>query len=209
LPAAFYYKTFMWPRSAWHRWYEPVIRRAAGLGRATSAPDPDRYAQRFAHCDVLVVGAGAAGLAAALAGVSVRCTGHALRRAARTWWLAARRHAATIDGQPAQRWLSAAIATLATRPNVTLLNRTTAFGYFPHNLVGSLRAPHGPSGGAPAAHRANASGRSGPARSCLRPARSSGRSYSRATTARASCSRPPARRICTATVSASARASSS
>jgi sarcosine oxidase subunit alpha len=58
MPAAFYYKTFMWPRSAWHRWYEPVIRRAAGLGRAPSAPDPDRYAQRFAHCDVLVVGAG-------------------------------------------------------------------------------------------------------------------------------------------------------
>jgi sarcosine oxidase subunit alpha len=62
MPAAFYYKTFMWPRSAWHRWYEPAIRRAAGLGRAPSAPDPDRYAQRFAHCDVLVIGAGPAGL---------------------------------------------------------------------------------------------------------------------------------------------------
>ena len=67
LPAAFYYKTFMWPRSAWHRWYEPAIRRAAGLGRSPSVPDPDRYAQRYAHCDVLVVGAGPAGLAAALA----------------------------------------------------------------------------------------------------------------------------------------------
>ena len=54
IPAAFYYKTFMWPRSAWFSVYEPAIRRAAGLGEAPSAPDPDRYSQRFAHCDVLV-----------------------------------------------------------------------------------------------------------------------------------------------------------
>ena len=66
LPSAFYYKTFMWPRAAWHKLYEPVIRRAAGLGESPTLPDPDRYSQRFAHCDVLVVGAGPAGLAAAL-----------------------------------------------------------------------------------------------------------------------------------------------
>ncbi len=66
IPAGFYYKTFMWPRKAWHRWYEPRIRAAAGLGRAPALADPDNYAQRFAHCDVLVVGAGPAGLAAAL-----------------------------------------------------------------------------------------------------------------------------------------------
>ena len=57
-PAGFYYKTFMWPRAAWTALYEPLIRRAAGLGRAPAQPDPDRYTQRFAHCDVLVVGAG-------------------------------------------------------------------------------------------------------------------------------------------------------
>ena len=66
LPAAFYYKTFMWPKAAWHKLYEPFIRRAAGLGEPPTQPDPDRYAQRYAHCDVLVVGAGPAGLAAAL-----------------------------------------------------------------------------------------------------------------------------------------------
>ena len=66
LPAGFYYKTFMWPRKAWHRLYEPAIRDAAGLGRAPTAADPDRYAQRYAHCDVLVIGAGPTGLAATL-----------------------------------------------------------------------------------------------------------------------------------------------
>src|SRR5580658_103049 len=66
-PAGFYYKTFMWPKKAWKALYEPVIRRAAGLGRAPVHADPDRYAQRYAHCEVLVVGAGPAGIAAALA----------------------------------------------------------------------------------------------------------------------------------------------
>src|SRR3546814_19748548 len=58
LPAGFYYKTFMWPRRAWVAVYEPRIRAVAGLGVAPDAPDPDRYAQRYAHCEVLVVGAG-------------------------------------------------------------------------------------------------------------------------------------------------------
>src|SRR5271169_5775421 len=66
-PSGFYYKTFMWPRSAWKSLYEPIIRRAAGMGVAPTLPDPDRYAQCYAHCDVLIVGAGPAGIAAALA----------------------------------------------------------------------------------------------------------------------------------------------
>ncbi|HET6803765.1 MAG TPA: 2Fe-2S iron-sulfur cluster-binding protein, partial [Casimicrobiaceae bacterium] len=68
LPAGFYYKTFMWPPTprAWLR-YEHLIRRAAGMGRASSMADPDVYQHQFAHCDVLVVGGGAAGRAAARA----------------------------------------------------------------------------------------------------------------------------------------------
>jgi sarcosine oxidase subunit alpha len=65
--AGFYYKTFMWPKAAWKKIYEPVIRAAAGLGVAPSEPDPDHYSNHFAHCDVLVIGGGAAGLSAALA----------------------------------------------------------------------------------------------------------------------------------------------
>ncbi len=70
LPAGFYYKTFMGPQRfgahAWKRLYEPLIRRAAGLGVAPRQPDPDQYGNIFAHCDVLVVGAGPADFAAAL-----------------------------------------------------------------------------------------------------------------------------------------------
>ena len=65
--AGFYYKTFMWPASFWEKVYEPLIRRAAGLGRASTQEDPDAYEKAFLHCDVLIVGGGPAGLMAALA----------------------------------------------------------------------------------------------------------------------------------------------
>jgi sarcosine oxidase subunit alpha len=137
IPAGFYYKTFMWPRRAWRSLYEPRIRAAAGLGRAPILPDPDRYAGRYAHCDVLIVGAGPAGLAAAAAAAATGARvmvcdeqnefgGSLLSDGART--------ASGIDGRTGARWLSDTLAELAAR-QVTLLPRTTAFGYFPHNLV--------------------------------------------------------------------------
>src|SRR5262245_29609591 len=69
LGAGFYYKTFMWPAAFWERIYEPLIRRAAGLGRASGLADPDHYEHANAACDVLVIGSGPAGLTAALAAV--------------------------------------------------------------------------------------------------------------------------------------------
>src|SRR5499427_9075703 len=65
-PAGFYYKTLMSPARAWPT-YESIIRRAAGIGTHVPHPDPDRYERCFAHCDVLVVGGGAAGIMAATA----------------------------------------------------------------------------------------------------------------------------------------------
>ena len=67
LAAGFYYKTFMWPAALWEKLYEPVIRRAAGLGALSGADDPSRYDKGYRHCDLLVIGSGVAGLMAALA----------------------------------------------------------------------------------------------------------------------------------------------
>ena len=135
-PAGFYYKTFMWPRFAWHRWYEPRIRAAAGLGRAPVGADPDSYAQRFAHCDVLVVGAGAAGLAAAEAAARSGARVMLCDEQAEMGGGLLDEPGAMIDEVDSAAWLKATVGRLSSRANVTLLPRTTAFGYFPHNMLG-------------------------------------------------------------------------
>jgi sarcosine oxidase, subunit alpha len=139
IPAGFYYKTFMWPRRAWHSLYEPRIRAAAGLGRAPTEADPDRYAARYAHCDVLIVGAGPAGLAAATAAAAsgarvMLCDEQ--NEFGGSLLADDPREAAAIEGRPAPQWLRETLAALASNARVTLLPRTTAFGYFPHNLLG-------------------------------------------------------------------------
>ena len=135
-PAGFYYKTFMWPRKAWKALYEPMIRRAAGLGRAPTEADPDRYAQRYAHCEVLVVGAGPAGIAAALAAAESGARVILCDETAEFGGSLLAETTARIDGQAALAWVQQSIAALANNSRVTLLARTTAFGYFPHNLIG-------------------------------------------------------------------------
>lgn len=132
-PAGFYYKTFMWPARLWPS-YERVIRNAAGMGVATRQDDPDRYEKRFACCDVLVVGAGAAGLAAA---------GVAMRAGAKVFLVDENAslggsllgQGTHIDKIPATQWAHDMAASLSTNSRVTVLPRTTAFGYYDHNMV--------------------------------------------------------------------------
>lgn len=136
LPAGFYYKTFMWPGSAWMT-YERYIRRAAGLGRAPEAADPDCYDKHFDHCDVLVIGGGPAGIAAALAAGS---TG------ARVLLVEERSvigggigsgigSGGTLEGLPPDAWLARSLRTLGGMPEVRLRTRTTAVGCYDHNLI--------------------------------------------------------------------------
>jgi len=136
LTAGFYYKTFMWPKGAWKAIYEPIVRRAAGLGRAPEKPDADRYTQVYAHCDVLVVGAGPSGLAAALAAASSGAKVIVCDEQLEMGGSLLSETAAVIDGKTATDWLAGAISELAAMPNVTLMPRTTAFGWYPHNLLG-------------------------------------------------------------------------
>ncbi len=138
--AGFYYKTFMGPAALknqrlWPRLFEPAIRRAAGLGTAASVPDPDGYANRFAHCDVLVVGAGPAGIAAALAAGQAGARVILCDEGAEPGGSLLADPAVTLDGQPAAVWLAKAVGDLAAMPNVRVLPRTQAFGYYNHNFV--------------------------------------------------------------------------
>lgn len=131
--AGFYYKTFMRPKALWHT-FERFIRRSAGFGIAPTLPDPDSYEHRNAHCDVLIAGAGPAGLAAAIAagrsgarviladeqsefgGALLSCTEE-------------------ISGQPAATWLAETHRELTSLANVTMLPRATVFGYYDHNFL--------------------------------------------------------------------------
>ncbi|MCX7303120.1 MAG: sarcosine oxidase subunit alpha [Hyphomicrobiales bacterium] len=134
--AGFYYKTFMWPKAAWKHLYEPKIRAAAGLGVAPDQPDPDHYASRFAHCEVLVLGGGAAGIAAALAAAETGVRVILADEQAEFGGALRFESGARIDGQDGWAWTLASIAKLAAMDNVQLLSRTTAFGYYAQNFVG-------------------------------------------------------------------------
>ncbi|MEL7048686.1 MAG: 2Fe-2S iron-sulfur cluster-binding protein, partial [Pseudomonadota bacterium] len=127
LAAGFYYKTFMWPASFWEKLYEPVIRHAAGLGRASREPDPDSYEKAWAHCDVLIIGSGPTGLMAALsagrAGARVILTDADFRLGGR---LNSEKH--NLDGETSAQWAKTVIDELESMSNVRIMVRTTVFG---------------------------------------------------------------------------------
>ena len=133
-PAGFYYKTFMWPKSFWYKIYEPIIRKAAGLGVAPLKPDPDRYEHKFEYCDILIVGSGPSGLASALAaaknGAQVilaedkpRFGGSLLT------------DEVTIGNKKGKDWADESIEELKSMPNVIVKNRSQVFGYYDHNMM--------------------------------------------------------------------------
>jgi sarcosine oxidase subunit alpha len=135
LVAGFYYKTFMWPPALWEKLYEPAIRRAAGLGRASLEADPDSYEKVHAFCDVLIIGGGAAGLAAA------RVAGRAGARVMpcdEDFLLGGRLNGdrRAIDGIGGREWVSQVEAELAAMPDVRILRRTTVFGAYDDGLSG-------------------------------------------------------------------------
>ncbi|WP_428426352.1 sarcosine oxidase subunit alpha family protein [Pararhizobium sp.] len=139
LSAGFYYKTFMWPAAFWEKVYEPIIRKAAGLGRATYQPDPDSYEKCWAHCDLLVIGAGPAGLAAALtagrAGARVILADEGFEPGGSLL-----SETAPIGGKSASDLLAQTLAELADLPNVRIFSRTTVFGWYDGNVFGAVES---------------------------------------------------------------------
>ncbi len=135
--AGFYYKTFMWPRSFWEKLYEPAIRRAAGLGSLSRQHNDEAYEKVWAHCDLLVIGAGPAGLMAALtagrAGASVILADEDSRMGGRL--LA---EVEEVGGKPGPLWVDEVLAELAALPNVRLMPRTTVTGAYDHGTYGAL-----------------------------------------------------------------------
>jgi sarcosine oxidase, subunit alpha len=150
LPAGFYYKTFIHPRPFWKHVFEPVIRRSAGLGKAPTQGDADRYEQAYAFCDVLVIGAGVAGLLAARAAADAGQRVILLEQAP-TLGGRAPVDDAGVQGQPVDAWLSAIEADLAARDNLTIRTRTTGFGVYDHGyvLADERVADHTPGDGRP------------------------------------------------------------
>lgn len=134
LAAGFYYKTFMGPtRRSW-MFYEHFIRKAAGLGRAGEEPDPDRYEVRHLFADVAVVGAGPAGLAAALAAAEAGAKVVLVEQD----FMAGGHLLSEPSDSEAGAWLSGMLARLADMPNVSLMTRTSAFGAYDGNVLGLL-----------------------------------------------------------------------
>ncbi|MAJ65842.1 MAG: sarcosine oxidase subunit alpha family protein [Candidatus Pelagibacter sp.] len=133
-PAGFYYKTFMWPKSFWYKIYEPIIRKAAGLGIAPLKPDPDRYEHKFEHCDVLVVGSGPAGLASALA-ASKNGARVILAEDKPRFGGSLLTDEVTIGNKKGKDWADETIEQLKSMPNVIVKNRSQVFGYYDHNMM--------------------------------------------------------------------------
>ena len=135
--AGFYYKTFMWPGILWEKLYEPLIRRAAGLGRATYEPDPDRYEKSYAHCDILVIGAGPAGLMAALtagrAGARVILVDEGPMFGGTLL-----SENDEIEGRSGTAWAIEMAGELAGLPEITLMARTAVFGWYDDNIFGAV-----------------------------------------------------------------------
>ncbi|MFN3952842.1 MAG: sarcosine oxidase subunit alpha family protein [Pararhodobacter sp.] len=137
LSAGFYYKTFMWPRAFWERLYEPVIRRAAGLGALSMRHDEGCYEKAWAHCELLIIGGGPAGVMAALAagraGADVILADEDSRFGGRLLG-----DQPQIGDQPALEWLGTVLDELRALPNVRLMPRTTVTGAYDDGTYGAL-----------------------------------------------------------------------
>ncbi len=136
LPAGFYYKTFMWPAKLWET-YEYFIRKSAGLGVSATERDPDKYDHKYYHCDVLIVGCGPAGLAAA--SVAVKSGKRILlvdeKPELGGSLVGSNDEFTSIDNQTPQEWVKKTHSELLKNKNIKILNRTSVAAYHNYNYL--------------------------------------------------------------------------
>lgn len=135
LPTGFYYKTFMWPHWSW---YEGLIRRAAGGASAPSGPDPDRYEKRSVHCDLLIIGAGPAGLSAALAaarsGLRIILVNDQAETGGSLLW-----SDISVERRSGAYWARKMTRRLEIADHITVLDRTTAVAAWDHGFFTAVQ----------------------------------------------------------------------
>jgi sarcosine oxidase subunit alpha len=152
LSAGFYYKTFMWPKAFWEKLYEPIIRRAAGLGRLSMKANSDLYEKAYAFCDVLVIGSGPAGIMAALTAAKA---GADVILCEEDFLFGGRLNSETyeVGGMPGADWAASKIKELRAMDNVRVMSRTTVTGAYDggtysavervsHHVSNPAGAPH-------------------------------------------------------------------
>ncbi|TDE40831.1 sarcosine oxidase subunit alpha family protein [Antarcticimicrobium sediminis] len=150
LPAGFYYKTFIHPRPFWKHIYEPFIRQSAGLGKAPKERDADSYEHFYFFADVVVIGGGVAGLAAAKSAAESGAKVLLVEQGAH-WGGRAPVDGGEIDGMSPEDWIAQTLAALKSMPNVTLRARCMGAGVYDHGYVlGYERlSDHAPGGEGP------------------------------------------------------------
>ena len=135
--AGFYYKTFMWPQKFWEKLYEPVIRRAAGLGKLSMEADPSHYDKGYLHSDFLIVGSGISGLVSALL---LAETGSEILLIEEDFILGGRLNSEKlqINGEKSSAWVDKTVKKLKSFKNVRILTRTTVYAAFDHGIFAAL-----------------------------------------------------------------------
>jgi len=137
ISAGFYYKTFMWPKSFWEKVYEPIIRRAAGLGSLSTEPDPDRYDKGYLHCELLIIGSGPAGLKMAL---DASRNGKKIILVDEDFIMGGQllSNETEINGSSSLQWIEQTLSELNNSSNVRIMTRTSVYGVYDHGIYGAL-----------------------------------------------------------------------
>ena len=137
IPAGFYYKTFMWPKSFWKNVYEPLIRKSAGLGKSPTQPDPEIYDHRHVHCDVLVIGGGISGIISAKLAAKNNFNTILIddKNILGGSTIFQNNENFKIDNEISKNWLSKEIEEISKLKNLTIKTRTSIAAYHSYNYL--------------------------------------------------------------------------